>query len=57
MGIFMVLLVIPCHDAMVFTMALRRDAPKLTDEDGHPPNISMDWFCWENLQETHGFLP
>ena len=18
---------------------------------------SMDWFCWENLQETHGFLP
>ena len=19
--------------------------------------LSMDWFCWENLQETHGFLP
>ena len=18
---------------------------------------SLDWFCWENLQETHGFLP
>ena len=34
-----------------------RKSPNEENPNNKPSQISLDWFCWENLQETHGFLP
>ena len=50
--------VVPHSDVSWFINPMNTiDISAINHSYGSYKPTSLDWFCWENLQETHGFLP